>query len=177
MSHGGSAIATQRVQSRRARILLGVLAIALIASACGPKPAAGPPACAAPAAPNDLVTAPIFEQVNVQRAAAGLKALTWNPQLYCLATDWSSQMARTGDLHHRDLNVTIRSAGYNAYRTLGENVLRGPMGMSGQAMVDAWMASPAHRANILSPSFTSIGIGLAVSADRTQAYATQNFGG
>ncbi len=164
-------------RSRRARILLGVLALALIASACGPKPAAGPPACAAPAAPNNLVTAPIFEQVNVQRAAAGLRALTWNPQLSCLSTDWSSQMAGTGNLHHRDLNGTIRSPGYRAYRTLGENVLRGPTGMIGQAMVDAWMASPAHRANVLSASFTSIGIGLAMSPDGTQIYATQNFGG
>jgi uncharacterized protein YkwD len=115
--------------------------------------------------------------VNADRAAAGLRALSWNRQLYCLATDWSAQMAATGNLHHRDLNVTIRSAAYSAYRTLGENVLRGSAGMSGQAMEAAWMASPAHRANVLSPSFTSIGIGLAYSPDGSQVYATQNFGG
>ncbi len=154
-----------------------MLAIALIASACGPRPAAGPPPCAAPAAPNDLVSAAIFQDVNGERSTAGLRALTWNRQLYCLSTDWSAQMSATGNLHHRDLNVTIRSPGYSAYRTLGENVLRGPTGMTGQAMVDAWIASPLHRANVLSPSFTSIGIGLAMSPDGSQVYATQNFGG
>jgi uncharacterized protein YkwD len=158
-------------------MLLSVLAIALVASACAPKPAVGPPACAAPAAPNDLVTAAILQDVNAERAIAGVRPLTWNRQLYCLSTNWSAQMAATANLHHRDLNATIRSPGYSAYRTLGENVLRGPNGMTGQAMVDAWMASPAHRANVLSASFTSIGIGLAVSPDRSQIYATQNFGG
>jgi uncharacterized protein YkwD len=168
---------TSATRSHRARILLAVLALALVASACAPKPAVGPPACAAPAAPNDLVTAGIFQQVNAERALVGLRPLTWNQQLYCLATDWSAQMAASGNLHHRDLYATIRTPAYSSYRTLGENVLRGPVMMQPGAMVAAWMASPAHRANLLSPSFTSIGIGLKVSPDGTQIYATQNFGG
>lgn len=154
-----------------------MVAVALIASACAPRPAAGPPACAAPAAPADGITKPIFEDVNAARAGAGLRALTWNRQLSCLSTNWSAEMAATGNLHHRDLNATIRSPGYSVYRTLGENVLRGPYGMSAQAMFDAWMASPGHRANILSASFTSIGIGFAVSPDGSKVYTTQNFGG
>jgi len=169
------------IRSRRVRVLIGGVAVALLASACAPKPAPtpapGPPPCAAPAAPTDAVSSAIFNRVNGDRAANGLSALTWNAQLYCLSTDWSAQMASTGNLHHRDLNAVIRSPAYSAYRTLGENVLRGPTGMSGAQMQDAWMASAAHRANVLSTSFSSIGIGLAISPDGTQVYATQNFGG
>jgi uncharacterized protein YkwD len=161
---------------RRIGALVGGLAVAALLSACGVQPAAAPPACNAPSSPPSGLATAIFNRVNVDRGAAGLAPVTWNPQLYCLATDWSSQMASTGDLHHRDLNGVIRSPEYSSYNTLGENVLRGPGSMSGEAMEDAWMGSPAHRANILSPSFTSIGIGAAGTPDGT-IYATQNFGG
>ena len=42
-------------------------------------------------------------------------------------------------------------------------------------MHTAWMNSPDHRANILSPSFTSVGIGLAWA--NGQVWATEDFGG
>jgi uncharacterized protein YkwD len=122
------------------------------------------------------VIADVFRDVNADRAAAGLRALSWNPQLYCLANDWSAFMAGGATLQHRDLNTTIRTTAYSSYRTLGENILRGPGGMTGAAMEDAWMASPGHRANILSGGFSSIGISLSWGSDG-RVYATQNFGG
>lgn len=164
------------------------LAVALVAvlglSACGPKVASappkiagGPPACAAPSAPPDAVSIAVFNRANGARAALGLRALAWNPQLYCLAADWSAQMAASGSLRHRDLGAVIRSSGYSEYRTLGENILRGGAGLTGDQMHNAWMASTLHRANILSPFYTSIGIGWAISPDGQKVYATQNFGG
>jgi uncharacterized protein YkwD len=167
----------QAIRSRRVKTLVGGLAVAALVTACGPRPSAGPPPCAAPSTPTHPISSAILNRVNADRAGSGLPGLSWNRQLYCLATDWSKQMAASGSLRHRDLNVTIRSAGYERYRTLGENILRGGTGMTGEQMEAAWMASAPHRANILSSSFTSIGIGLAVSPDGTLAYATQNFGG
>ena len=169
--------ATHAVGSRRVWVLIGCVAVALLASACGPDPAQGPPPCAAFAAPADPISDAIFNRVNRDRAAVGLGPLAWNQQLACLAADWSTQMASTGDLHHRDLSATIRSSGFGGYRTIGENVLRGPVDLVGESMEDAWMASAAHQANVLSPSFTSIGIGLATSPDGALIYATQDFGG
>ncbi|HEX3315257.1 MAG TPA: CAP domain-containing protein [Gemmataceae bacterium] len=40
---------------------------------------------------------------------------------------------------------------------------------------DGWMKSPGHRANILKPEFTEIGIG-AVRSETGKQYCTQNFG-
>ena len=45
------------------------------------------------------------------------------------------------------------------YRSAGENIARGQS--SPQAVVNAWMNSSGHRANILNPSFTHIGVGYA----------------
>jgi uncharacterized protein YkwD len=166
-----------RIRNRRVKTLVGVLALAAVVSACGPKPAAAPAPASCPAASGDATTSVIFNRVNADRAASGLGALAWNRQLACLASSWSAHMAATGNLYHRDLNATIRSPGYSGYRTLGENVLRGGMGMTGEQMEAAWMASSAHRANILSSAYTSIGIGIWATGDMTKVYATQNFGG
>lgn len=164
------------IRSRRCKTLVAGLAIAAIASACGPRRAPAPPASCA-AAGGDGVTSAILNRVNADRAANGLRGLSWNGQLACLATDWSNQMAASGSLRHRDLNVTIRSPGYGGYRTLGENILRGPNGMTGEQMEAAWLASPSHRANILSTAYSSMGVGYALTTDNSMVYATQNFGG
>ena len=52
------------------------------------------------------------------------------------------------------------------YRSAGENIAMGFT--TPQTVVDAWMASPSHRKNILSPSFTQAGVGY--SADGTVHY-------
>jgi len=74
-----------------------------------------------------------------------------------------------GDLGTIASRVEVRRYG------LGENILVGPNTMSGGAMEDAWMNSPGHRANILSPNFDSIGIAVGWSPDG-RIWATQNFG-
>jgi uncharacterized protein YkwD len=162
---------------RRIGVLVAGLAVAALLSACGIQPSEGAPACDAPAGPPDAVTTVIFNRVNSDRAASGLAPVTWNRQLYCLALDWSSRMTASGDLHHRDLSAVINSADYRSYTTIGENILRGPSTLSGDAMEDAWMNSPSHRENILAPSFTSIGIATVGTSDGQTIYATQNFGG
>lgn len=48
----------------------------------------------------------------------------------------------------------IKAAGYN-YVYAGENLARGFT--TAQSVVDAWMASPEHRANMLSPNYTNVG--------------------
>ena len=55
------------------------------------------------------------------------------------------------------------------YRTAGENIARGQI--SPKAVVDAWMNSSGHRANILNSSFTHIGVGYAENG----RYWTQMF--
>lgn len=55
------------------------------------------------------------------------------------------------------------------YRSAGENIARGQR--SPQAVVNAWMNSSGHRANILNASFTQIGVGYVADGN----YWTQMF--
>jgi len=171
-----------RSAHRRTKLgaLGAALAIAAIAGACstGPTPSAAPaPAaqgCNGPGGPPDATTSAIFNATNASRGASGLGGLRWDPQLWCLASGWSRVMGDSGSMRHRDIGASLNSAEFAGYRTLGENVLNGPAGMSGDAMHAAWMNSPAHRANILSGAFSSFAVAI---YNNGQVWATENFGG
>jgi len=60
------------------------------------------------------------------------------------------------------------------HRSIGENIACGQR--SPAEVVDGWMNSPGHRANILKPDFTHIGIGFA-GGGPAGTYWTQLFGG
>ena len=168
-------VSERGIHKKRFGVVVAALAVAILASACV-KPA--PPAasgCSGPGAPPDAASAAVLNGTNASRAASGLAPLAWDGQLWCLASEWSNHLAAVNGLVHRDLGATIRSSGFEGYRTLGENILRGSAGMSGDAMHAAWMASPPHQANILSPSFSSIGFAYTISGG--QIFTTENFGG
>ena len=64
-----------------------------------------------------------------------------------------------------------KAAGYNS--ALSENIAWGYR--SGAAVVNAWMHSPGHRANIVNCKAKAVGVGAAYSANGTP-YFTQDFG-
>ena len=146
---------------------------AQVVSAAGPFIGSGA-SCGAPGGPPDAVTSTIFQRTNADRAANGLGALVWNPQLYCLAIDWSTQLGNSGTFDHRDLNSVLHSGAFAGYTALGENLLRAGASVDGNQMEDAWLNSPGHRANIMQGAYTSFGI--AVYYVNGQVYATVNFG-
>lgn len=153
-------------------VLVATAALALVGAACSPAP--GPPVGAQSCGPDGTTNA-ILVYTNNSRAQNGLPPLSWNGQLSCLAGAWSQYLASTNNFFHRDLQSVITSPGYAGYHTLGENILRGPASMSAWDMHIAWMNSPDHRANILSPAYSSLGVGLAYA--NGQVWATENFGG
>ena len=128
-----------------------------------------------PANPPDAISSNLLTLTNNNRAN-GLGLLRWNPQLWCLASAWSSQIASAGSLTHPDLNVVIRSAEYRGYHALGENLLRGPRSLSPEAMESAWMNSNAHRANIVDGRFNSLAVAYVIAGDG-QIFVTANFDG
>ena len=168
-------VSERAAHKRRFGVVVAALAVAILASACV-KPA--PPAasgCSGPGAPPDAASVAVLNATNTSRAAVGVAPLVWNGQLWCLASAWSNNLAAVKGLVHRDLNATIRSSEYQGYQTLGENILKGSAGMSGDDMHAAWMASPLHQANILSPAFSSMGFAFTIA--NGQVFATENFGG
>src|SRR5262249_18310563 len=130
-----------------------------------------------PAGAQDMA-AQVLTLVNQQRAANGLAPLTRNSALDSAASQHSSDMAASKTLSHTGSDGSspgqrINAAGYYWY-TYGENVAAGQS--SAQAVMDAWMSSSGHRANILSPDFKDIGIAVVYRAGSTYGYYwTQDF--
>jgi uncharacterized protein YkwD len=121
----------------------------------------------------------VFQLVNEQRAAGGLAPLSRNAALDRAALSHSQDMAAGDFMSHFGSDGSnpaqrIQAAGYLG-STWGENVAI--WYASAQAVMDAWMKSPGHRANILNPNFKEIGIAVVSRADATSRnYWTQDFG-
>jgi uncharacterized protein YkwD len=121
----------------------------------------------------------IVDLVNQQRAQAGLAPLQVSPQLVEEAHIQSTDMAEIGVMAHVLPGAALPTpesraqyVGYN-YSYLGENVAFNYP--DDNSVMTAWMNSPEHRANILDPSYTQIGVGIAYDS-QGEPYYTQEFG-
>ena len=117
--------------------------------------------------------------VNVQRASAGCSPLRSNPVLVRVARAHSLDMGQHAYFAHNSQDGRspfdrMRAAGYSG-GAMGENIAAGQP--TAAAVMDAWMHSEGHRANILNCGFHAIGIGVAtVSGSPYRIYWTQDFG-
>ncbi len=154
--------------------MLAVFAGALLAAPPALAEQACPAANATPAnaAKREIIRGTLC-QLNRERAHNGLRALKLNKRLARAARRHAHDMARRNYFSHDTLGGgsfvdRIRRAGYlEGARTwtVGENLAWGSQGFSRPRMImRMWMNSPGHRANILSPSFREIGIGVAYDA-------------
>jgi hypothetical protein len=123
---------------------LSIVATAFVGSA-----ALASPAFASPAGDLGVAT-------NASRTSDGLPALALNAQLNAVAQAWADRLAAADVLSH---NPALRNQ-VSDWSVLGENV-----GMAGDVptVQGAFMASPPHRANILDPRYTQMGVGSATS--------------
>lgn len=115
----------------------------------------------------------VVRLVNVQRTQNGLKPLTENWELSRVARYKSQVMVDRRYFSHTSPTYgtpfqMIKSFGLT-FRTAGENIAYGQR--TPQAVVNAWMNSSGHRANILSASYTQIGVGYVANGH----YWTQMF--
>lgn len=115
----------------------------------------------------------VIRLVNVQRTQNGLKPLTANWELSRVARYKSQDMVDNRYFSHTSPTYgtpfqMIRNFGLS-FRTAGENIAYGQR--TPQAVVNAWMNSSGHRANILNASYTQIGVGYVANGH----YWTQMF--
>lgn len=95
--------------------------------------------------------------VNAARTDAGRPALRLIASATVTARNWSERMADRGVLSHDPALVTSMTRhGCTTWRWLGENVGTTPAGPVG--LFAAYMASAAHRANILDRDFSQVGV-------------------
>ena len=103
----------------------------------------------------------VIRLVNEIRTKNGLKALSANWELSRVARYKSQDMADNRYFSHTSPTYgspfqMIKAFGL-PFRSAGENIAYGQR--TPQAVVNAWMNSSGHRANILSTSYTQIGVG------------------
>lgn len=145
------------------RVLLGITIVLLGTAAWATLP--DRPSQAAVSAAD--AEARFLELLDRARDEAGLPPLVVHPELAALARRWSASMAREDAISHaRPISEGLDAPWYR----LGENVGTGP---DPQAVMEAFMASPGHRANVLDPAFTHVGIGVVWDGDRL--YTTHRF--
>jgi len=161
-----------------------------------PAPPAGPPA-APPGTPANEgwpdawvrfedETLVLTNQRRASGAVCGERSfgpappLTMNAVLRRAAREHSRDMGSHnyfshGSLDGRSPDQRMKAAGWSG-RSTGENIFGGPT--TAAAVVDGWMKSPGHCANLMSPGYGSIGIGYAdVPGSQFEHYWTQDFGG
>lgn len=100
--------------------------------------------------------------VNTERAKNGCGPVTDNSRLATAAQRHSDNMAAQNFFDHTDPSGAgpgerIHAAGYQ-WSTYGENIARGQQ--TPADVMNSWMNSPGHRANILNCAFKELGVGI-----------------
>ena len=143
---------------------------AFIASGCT-IPVASPaptPATAVASGRDGATVSRIFDLINAQRRHQGLPALVYNAQLDQMANIQAQNMAHFQKMAHVIPEATLPTmtdrARYVAYPfgRLAENVALGFP--DAETVVQGWMTSKGHRANILNSDVLETGIAIARSS-------------
>jgi uncharacterized protein YkwD len=156
---------------RRLALPAAAVLVALVAPASALADCPG--ATSAPAAPQGIGATLCL--INAQRTAGGLKPLAADSRLQAAARAYARDMVDRSFFDHVSpgggtMIDRLHGAGWapaGAW-SAGENIAWGSGDLGTPArIVDAWMHSAGHRANILSPAFTQIGLGIAAGAPQS----------
>lgn len=135
-----------------------------------------------PSAPTSVATARyesrLLDLVNQARAKFGLREIESNPRLNAAAAWMAQDLSKSRQLSHTD--SLGRRAGQRAteqgydWSMVGENLALGYQ--TPESVLNAWLNSPGHRKNILTPDFQEVGFGLAPGRRPGQYVWVQVFG-
>ncbi|CAH0480951.1 unnamed protein product [Peronospora belbahrii] len=121
----------------------------------------------------------MLDAVNIERVKAGLSALCTNSKLADAAMGHSEDMAVNDHMTHAGsdgstLSQRVTATGYE-WDAIAENVAVGQKNVV--SVVESWMNSDGHRANILASEYTMLGAAYVYRGDTTNKhYWTQVFG-
>ena len=167
----------------------GSLTLTIVPKSVTPPPAPPSPTPPAPTPPAPSSDATAFlNAINAVRAVGrncgstaypAAPALKWNAKLETAALLHSQDMANQNYFSHTGKNGSqpwdrMTAAGY-AWRTAAENIAAGQPDLTG--VMDGWVKSPGHCANLMSVAYTEVGMAMATnSSSDYRIYWTQNFG-
>ena len=121
----------------------------------------------------------IITAMNHVRVSNGLRPLRYSDRLRAAARAHSRDMIRRGYFGHGSFGRRLNGFGVHA-PVIGENLAWGTgVYSAAKTIVQEWLASPEHRANLLRPGFRSVGVGSAVGrfAGRHATVVTADFAG
>lgn len=135
---------------------LGPITIVVALAGC----ADAPPVTRAATDSTAVGAASATTRINAPRRAAGLPALARSGALDAAARAHAADMERNGFFGHRGSDgrghgQRIRGAGYR-HCYASENIAQGVGGP--RTVLGAWLDSPGHRRNLLSPKATEYGL-------------------
>ncbi len=123
----------------------------------------------------------LFEETNKRRLENGLNAFRESEKLKLMAEKKVNDMIDKGYFEHvspdgKGIEDLAEEVGYE-YITIGENLALGNI-FTDSTLLDGWMNSPGHRANILNKTFTELGIAASrgVYKGNEVWFAVQEFG-
>jgi uncharacterized protein YkwD len=143
------------------------------------------PASAATITQRNAAEPALVKRINTVRANHGLKPLQVAYRLTNAATRHSNSMARLGYFRHelrykgtwKPFGTWIRwywpGPGFTSWGA-GENLAWGAPDLGARKTVSLWMGSPGHRANLLSSSWTRIGVSIVHVTDPVGTYSKQS---
>jgi uncharacterized protein YkwD len=145
---------------RAARILIGILAAAVLLV---------PAAAAAPRKPQVALSpleSSVLVDINVFRRAHRLAPLKINSRLSAAAREHTLQMAHDGYFAHESADGSafwkriqqFYASGPWGYWSVGENLLWSSPDVSASKALQMWLNSPEHRANLMNPRWREIGV-------------------
>ena len=159
-------------KTRLIRIIASAAVISAIPLGLAPAAQAASPtaisiqAAVAPSPASDSYTNQVLSLINQKRDAVGLAPVKWNQSVANVSQDWAEHLGRAtmdpnfnwANIHRSDAGGSLIPKGATSYREIiGFN-------FSAQSIVDWWMNSPGHKAAVLDPKVTDIGIGYVVPA-------------
>jgi len=114
---------------------------------------------------SEITPQNIENAVNNERVSRGLSPLRVNTELQNAAVSKSTDMLTKSYFDHYAFGQSpwmfMLRSGYD-YTVAGENLAKGFS--TSEGVVNAWMNSPTHRANILNPDYQDIGVGVVKGA-------------
>jgi len=127
----------------------------------------GAPIAATMSASERSLAEAVFALVNEERARTGIEPVAWSEPAATAAYDHAVDMDLRDFFAHDNPDgaspgTRLARVGVGG-RGWGENIARGQA--SAAAVMDAWMNSPGHRANILNPTYRFLGVGVHTGID------------
>lgn len=119
----------------------------------------------------------VLKLVNAERAKQGLKPLTLSSKLTSIANEKAKDMANNNYFSHTSPTYgspfqMLQKFGVS-YKTAGENIAAGQD--SAQQVMNDWMNSSGHKANILNANYTELGVGYVNTKSSYGTYWVQLF--